>query len=335
MTSYARLKFGSGHMYGSKESFINAFMNFDNLWEQLEPLIKEIKDIDDSIAIIEQQIMNVENDFFEFLWAFGEFEKSDVYKYLNDNYPNTKFTNVFDDIRRQSIQTNLDISKNTQRMDQLKDLIGVEKPINKTYFRNKLDKFNVKINAMRTNINKTISSINKFLPDDERIQLIDTTVDMWYKQSGGTITSDKTIITEKIQQFSQDQLNMLEKVKELSEEMRIFRFAINDYLKVVVLNVKHELQVVCSMIYLMTIFNEVLSGKFQVGRTINYSDFKKMKTIVLENTNQLLKPIKLRMINLCEFIENDFKQKQQFSLMIDETNKLFIDLVTLSHFTNV
>lgn len=326
-----RIKAGS-----SDHTSVTKFL-VSKISEQINDYIEENSEITDEIYMIKSQIKNIDDAFQTFEQYFNDFKKSEIYAYMFENYLTLTFEEMSDRLTKKKSDLNVNINTKISRIAELKNQIGLSKDVDYNYFEEKIKIFNKKIDLMYKNINKKIQSLNKFLPSEEQVKIMDTTIDMWYTDSqvGGTITSDKGIILDKIQQFSHAQMNILNKIKELSEEMRLFRLGINDYIKAVAVGVKQDLQMLYSMSYILTVFREITMSKFQIIRFIEYDKFQEIKIKINSYSNQILQPIIIRMKNLCEFIDNDFKDKQHFSIIVDESNKLFIDLIVLVHLSQL
>lgn len=305
--------------------------------EQIDSYIEEKSNITDEIHMIESQIKNINDSFKTFEKYFDDFKRSEIYVYLFENYLMLTFEEMNERITKNKSDLYTNINKKLSRIKEVKNQIELSKDTNYHYFEEKIKIFNNKIDLMYKNINKKIQSLNKFLPSDEQIKIVDTTINMWYKdpQIGGNMTTDKDIILDKIQQFSHAQMDMLNKIKELSEEMRLFRLGINDYIKAVIVGVKQDLKMLYNMSYILTVFREITTMQHQIIRDVGYDKFKEIQTKINSYQNQLLSPTLTRMKNLCEFIDNDFKDKQHFSIVIDESNKLFIDLIVLVHISQL
>lgn len=325
--------------YNLNDDQIHFFMNCGIIGivqyylEKEQIIISENKKAQETFDADVKELDTLCDNFYE---SYKVLKKQNYYDYLLKKYHSYNLSELLPILRTQLVKITEKLKIKSNRLNELENQIGLSKNIDQQYFKDKIKTFGEKINKISENIYKKIMSLNKNLPTEEQIKIIDTTVDMWYKntQIGGNITSDKNIILNKIQHFSLAQLNMLEKIKELSEEMRVFRLGMTDYLNAVVSGVKQNLNMLYSMSYILNVFNDIHTLKYKIKRFIDYDQFQEIYTKINNNSIRELQPIVTRMKKICNFINVNFKEKQHLSIVIDETNKLFIDLIVLVHFSN-
>lgn len=205
---------------------------------------------------------------------------------------------------------NLELERNEKRARELEILLK-EDIVLKDLFIEKIAMYEAEINAKYKNISEKILVLNEFLGDDKIV----------FEQTGG----DQKII-EGITNSSTVQLTTLNKTILLSNEIVLFKKNVDVYLNILIEKIKKNIMLINDYKYIINLFNRIILSSYLIPKSIGHDKFIEIAEIIESIVKKT--PLLLRMKSLCDFIKNNYNEKQ-LSISIEESNQMYIDLIIL------
>jgi hypothetical protein len=157
----------------------------------------------------------------------------------------------------------------------------------------------------------------------------------WYLAKGGGVTGDQKKIEEIIKDSSVSYKIISELLSKLSSVVDQFKHVSNEYL-MSHLEILYENQyAIYHIFYLITIINEITSGKYNPPVVISHDLFERKVKIINEVNKQYLLFSSKRMKTFSELLNNIFREHENSSIILDESKKSFLDLLMFVHISDI
>lgn len=284
-----------------------------------------------------------------FLESLNTFKSSDIYRkmsQLKTNYSETfssdtlekelvnKIKNTSNEITTNKVQ--LELLENTKKQHEITPEIST-----KVY--SGLANY---LNIANTQITRTINQIEEIkknysyltLNSLKDLKIIIGEHPLWYNTTGGgdIELTDHKEINLKLTESNNNYQNLLSKLETATKMLNDFKQLFNIYLKNSMDMLESNLYVSYHIIYVLTIINEVSSGKFHVDKSFSYESFNTSNANIYKVNLPYLNATINRMKNFGEQLESFFIKKGKDKLIVlSYEKKSFIDLLTFIHLASL